>query len=268
MNNTNETFPTFNFDHEPTFAEIWDKCVYLLYDIEDFKTDLIQLYQKLGIHKGSKIIDVAAGAGFPSLDLMKGGYEITCTDGAEDMVELFNSKAAEAGITNRCRKALWLELPQIFNQEQFDLLMCRGNSFIYADGGWNRHEMPDQERAIKSYTRTLQAFYDRLKSGGWVHLDKFKDSETGHEVKVSEIKVNNKTTEDLVFWTQRDTAAKVRQAAMIRRVEGKRQSIPNITYDLLGAELEQMMAEVGFVDIQKISLPSEKLFDIWVGRKP
>ena len=268
MNNPTETFPTFNFDHEPTFAEIWDKCVYLLYDIKDFTSDLEQLYQKLGIHKGSKIIDVAAGAGFPSLDLIKSGFEITCTDGADDMIELFNSKAAEADIISRCRKALWLELPELFSQEQFDLLMCRGISFIYADGGWNRHEMPNPERAIKAYTETLAAFYSRLNKGGWVHLDKFKDEEIGHRIKVSEIKVKESPTEDLVFWTQRDVDSKVRQAAMIRETGENKQLIPNVTYDLTGAELEQMMAEVGFVDIQKISLPSEKLFDIWIGRKP
>ncbi len=267
MDNITETFPIFQFDHEPSYAELWDKCVYLLYDIEAFKTDLEGLYQKIGINRESRIIDVAAGAGFPSLDLMKSGYDITCTDGADDMIELFKRKASAAGITRECRKALWLELAQTVGQEQFDLLMCRGNSFIYADGGWNKHEMPDQERAIRSYTATLRAFHDRLRSGGWVHLDKFKDGEIGHRVKVSEIKVNENPTEDLVFWTQRDTVAKVRQAAMIRETEGRQQSVPNITYDLLGSELEQMMSEVGFVDIQKISLPSEKIFDIWIGRK-
>lgn len=258
---------TFHFDHEPTFAELWDVCVYgHLYRIEDYKKDAEDLLQKIGISKQSKIIDTAAGGGFPAIELIKDGYDIVCADGFDDQVELFNQKAKEQGLHVRCIKAFWEDLPGLFVNNSFDFLFCRGNSFIYAAGGWNTIVEIDGTKAVNSYKNTLKIFYDLLKPGGWIYVDKFKDDETTHREKVGEIEVNG-TFEDLIFWTQRFPEKKTRQASMIRKIDGHEKSVPNFTYDLSSDELERLFTETGFKSVRKIQLTSEKTFDVWIAQK-
>jgi ubiquinone/menaquinone biosynthesis C-methylase UbiE len=258
----------FKFDHEPSFAELWDACVYnLLYNTENYKKDIEELFERLGISKQSKIIDTSAGGGFPAIELSKEGYEIVSTDGFDDEVELFNRKAKEHGVNTQCKKVFWKDLPGLLSNNSFNFLFCRGNSFIYADGGWNAMVEIDVAKAMENYESTMKVFYDLLKPGGWMYVDKFKDDETTHREKVGEIQVNGSPIEDLVFWTQRFPEKKIRQASMIRKAGDNENSVPNITYDLSGAELEKCMSKVGFKNIQKVSLPSEQHFDVWMAQK-
>ncbi len=258
----------FTFDKEPDFAQLWDKCVYgLLYNMEEYKKDLEKLFVQLEITKDSKIIDVAAGGGFPSLDLIKDGYDIECTDGWQDEVDVFNAKAEKSNLVQRCKILLWKDLQQFFSDDSFDLLLCRGNSFIYASGGWNEMMNIDTQRPLVAYKETLSIFYSLLKPGAWIYLDKFKDDETPHKDKVCDVQVNGKEKEQLIFWTQRFPEQKIRKASMIRKIGNMEASTPNITYDLSGIELEKMLAEVGFQNIKKIKLDSERHFDIWIAQK-
>lgn len=258
----------FVFDKEPSFAQLWDKCVYnLLYDIDKYKQEIKNIFTKLRITKQSKIIDVSAGGGFPSLDLAKDGYDFTCVDGFQDQVDLFNKKSEDFGLQIRCINLMWENLLDYFQKGTFDFLFCRGNSFIYASGGWNEVVKIEQEKSLSDYRRTLAIFYDLIKPGGWIYIDKFKDSETTHREKVCDIKIGNGSREDLIFWTQRFTDKKIRKASMIRKVDDTENGVPNITYDLLGVELENILALVGFKNIKKINLLSEEHFDIWLAQK-
>jgi SAM-dependent methyltransferase len=259
---------TFTFDHEPSFAELWDVCVYnLLYKVDEHKKDVEALFEKIGTTKQSKILDVSAGGGFPAIELIHDGYQIECVDGFADEVELFNRKAELKGISIRCTEAFWKDLPQIYQKESFDFLFCRGNSFIYAGGGWNSMVEINEQVSLKNYKDTLKIFYDLLKQGGWIYVDKFKDDETTHREKVCEIKVNNGNTEDLIFWTERFSEKKIRQASMIRQDGDVEQKTPNITYDLLSTELKSFLTEVGFKDVQEVTLPSEQHFSVWIAQK-
>ncbi len=259
---------TFIFDKEPTFAELWDKCVYgLLYNIDEYLQDIEELFTKLGVTKKSYIIDASAGGGFPSLDLIKAGYNIVCTDGFQDEVDLFNKKSKSFELEARCINVRWENLQSNFQNNTFDFLFCRGNSFIYAGGGWNETIEIEQDKSLSNYKQTLSTFYDLIKPNGWIYIDKFKDSETSHREKVGEIKVGNNPNEDLIFWTQRFPEKRIRQASMIRKNESGERGVPNITYDLSAPELEKMFVEVGFKNVQKINLNSEKHFDIWIAQK-
>lgn len=258
----------FIFDKEPTFAELWDKCVYgFLYNIDEYMQDIEELFAKLGVTKQSDIIDVSTGGGFPSLDLMKAGYHIDCTDGFQDEVDLFNKKSKSFGLETRCINVRWENLQNTFQKNTFDFLFCRGNSYIYAGGGWNEMIEIEQDKSLSNYRQTLSIFYDLIKPNGWIYIDKFKDSETSHKEKVCEIKVGNNPNEDLIFWTQRFPEKRIRQASMIRKNESGERGVPNITYDLSASELGKMFEEVGFKNVQKIELGSEKHFDIWIAQK-
>ncbi len=268
VDEANIAIKKFEFDHEPTFAELWDKCVYsLLYDVEKYKGDIEALLAELGINKNSDIIDVSAGGGFPALELIEDDYNVTCTDGYADQVVLLNQKALNQGLKVRCDQVLWNDLLEKFPAQSFDFMFCRGNSFIYAGGGWNSMIKVDTENALDKYKQTLKTFYDLLKDGGWIYIDKFKDTETTHREKVGEIEVQGEEAEELIFWTERFPAQKIRQASMIRKKGDQEQKVPNITYDLSSSELESILREVGFKNVQKKRIDGETHFDIWIAQK-
>lgn len=259
----------FNFKNKPAFAELWDKCVYnLLYNIEDYLKDIENMFASKGINKQSKIIDVSAGGGFPSLDLIEQGYEIDCFDASDDEVELFNKKSRKKELDIKCEKRFWEEIPSLNKNEEYDFLFCRGNSFIYAGGGWNENTHIQEENSKKAYLDTLKNFYSLLKDGGYMYIDKFKDTETSHYEKVGEIKIGNEPNKDLIFWTERFPDINIRKASMIiQSKDGEREAVPNITYDLKEDELVKMIKEAGFSSVEEVELPSETHFKAWLCRK-
>jgi hypothetical protein len=210
---------------------------------------------------------VSAGGGFPGIELVKEGYDLVCTDGFVDEVELFNQKAEALALSTRCAEVFWKDLPNMYEKESFDFLFCRGNSFIYADGGWNSMLQVKSETSMRSYQDTLQIFYDLLRPGAWIYIDKFKDMETSHYEKVCEIEVGDNPIEELIFWTERFPEKNIRQASMIRKSGDVEKKTPNITYNLSGEELESTLKTVGFKNIEKISLPSEDHFSVWIAQK-
>lgn len=260
---------TFVFDREPSFAELWEVCVYnLMYDVGEYCNDIEKIFSGIGISKTSKIIDVASGSGFPALDLVPRGFVIDCADGAPDEVALFNQRAKERGVAVRCQQILWSELPNVFLPQTYDLMFCRGNSFIYAGGGWNELIEIDRHLAREKYRDTAKIFYDLLKPGGYLYIDKFKDSEISHKETVVKIQINGNEKENLIFWTERFPEKKIRRASMIRKKgDGTESGIPNITYDLTFPELEDILKDVGFSSVEALAIPSEHYFDIRIARK-
>lgn len=256
------------FDKDPEFAELWDACIFrLLYDTDKYTEDLINLFKDLGINKDSNIIDVASGGGFPSLKLAQKGFNVICTDGSDDEIDLFNDKAKKLELNIVSKKVMWSDLDKKFPENSFDFILCRGNSFIYAAGGWNEEIEIDKGKSLAEYKKTLDIFYKILKPGGYLYVDKFKDSETDHREKVGEIQINDSDPEDLVFWTHRIIDRDIRKASMLRIKDRIEDGIPNVTYDLKFNELEKMIKDVGFSGIDFIDIPSEKHFDILIARK-
>ncbi len=259
---------TFKFNHEPTFAELWDACVYnLLYDVSGYLNELKDLFLDLNITKESLIIDVAAGGGFPAIELSTEGYNIVACDGFSDQVDLFNQKAKDINADIDCKKLMWQDLTKEFYPNSFDLLFCRGNSFIYAGGGWNENVEITTNESLAKYKETLSNFYSLLKPGGTIYVDKFKDTETSHREIVGQVQIKDSKPENLVFWTERNSSKKMRQASMILEGDKGERKIPNVTYDLLGSELETVLQEVGFKNIRRMSLKNEKIFDTWIAQR-
>lgn len=260
---------TFNFDNKPTFAELWDLCVYnLLYNESAYCDEIDNLFNKIGITKNSKVIDVSAGGGFPAISLSKKGYQIDCTDGFIDEVELFNDRAKQKEAAVRCAEVMWLNLPKQFDSNTYDFMFCRGNSFIYALGGWNNLVSIDSNAAIKKYADTAKVFFDLLKPGGCLYIDKFMDNEHTHKEIVAKIKIKKEEEKELIFWTERFPEEKIRRASMIiKDSNGEEKGVPNISYDLTFEELKSILFSVGFTSVEELKLSSENNFGVLLARK-
>ncbi len=262
----NETIPLRSFSKKPSFAELWDTAVDCLYNPSTYTQEFVSFLKEHQITQDSKIADVAAGAGFPALLMREQGFNVDCFDIAQDQVILFKENAKKQKVDSSITRCSWLDLPQYVGSKKYDFIMCRGNSFIYAPGGWNSDAYNVQE-PIKAYKDALKVFYDLLSPGGMFLVDKFKDSEQDHKVKIGNINIEGETY-GLIFYTKLNREKRNRFAQMLLQdKEGHEEGVPNFTYALSEAELMQLAQSVGFSDLEKICLDNEKHFDVFTMRR-
>lgn len=256
------------FEKEPTFAFLWNKCVYeLLYNPSKYTEQFCNLLSNYGVNKESTILDVCAGSGFPTMDMYRLGYKnITCVDGYDEQIDFFNKRAEQQGLGIRSSKCSFNEVSEKFKDQKFKALVCRGGIW-YSAGGYHENILPERESSLRGIKETLVKFYDLLETGGVLYVDKFRDSEVDHEDVVGTFSVGTDSKE-MVFNTHRDRELSIRYAQMkIRDIKTKKDSwIPNVTYDLKESELGQLLEGVGFTVVRS-DLSEEKFFAVWIAIK-
>src|SRR5262245_54001874 len=93
------------------------------------------MIQRAGIHEGQAVLDVAGGAGEPSLtiaDVVGPGGTVTCTDAVADMVEAARSEANQRGLENvRFQQCTADSLP--FADNTFDVVVSRLGAMFFPD---------------------------------------------------------------------------------------------------------------------------------------
>jgi ubiquinone/menaquinone biosynthesis C-methylase UbiE len=93
------------------------------------------LVEHAGIHEGQSVLDVAGGAGEPSLtiaEIVGPRGSVTCTDAVQEMVETARSEAQRRGITNvEFRQCTADALP--FPSDSFDATVCRLGAMFFPD---------------------------------------------------------------------------------------------------------------------------------------
>ncbi|MEK6927672.1 MAG: aminotransferase class V-fold PLP-dependent enzyme [Nanoarchaeota archaeon] len=257
-------------EREPSFPELWRLCEYrLLYDVEEYADEIVELFKNLGISKKSKLLDSCVGPGFFCAELLERGYSLSTSDKSKDMIKPFVSELKERGIEHETIISDWLHLDKHFKKNSFDMMFNRGNAFIYASGGWNEKIKVDKKKSIKAYKDTLKVYFDLLKKGGYLYIDKFKDSEVPAKKVVARlINKSNNEKKDIVFYVERRPDEGVRYAQMLLRdTNGKEEGLPNMAYDLTEDEMEDLLKEVGFSEVKKVKLRTERHFVVWLAKK-
>jgi ubiquinone/menaquinone biosynthesis C-methylase UbiE len=106
------------------------------------------LIDRAGIRKGQTVLDVAGGAGEPSLTIAETvGSEgsVTCTDAVAEMVEAARAEAQRRGITNvQFRQCVADSLP--FADNSFDVVVSRLGVMFF----------PDSLKAMRELLRVLK----------------------------------------------------------------------------------------------------------------
>jgi len=136
------------------FVEKWDSLI----DWEaraksegQFFIDILRARNK------KTVLDVAAGTGFHSVQLMQAGFDVTSADGSAEMLAKAFENARRRGQILKTIHADWRWL----NRDligKFDAIVCLGNSFTHL------HNERDRRRA-------LAEFYAALKHDGVLILD-------------------------------------------------------------------------------------------------
>jgi glycine/sarcosine N-methyltransferase len=104
---------------------------------------------KLREHGAKKVLDVATGTGFHSVQLIEAGFEVTSVDGSPAMLAKAFENARRRGHILRTIQADWRWLNRDVH-DLYDAVICLGNSFTHL------HDENDRRKALAEYYATLR----------------------------------------------------------------------------------------------------------------
>lgn len=142
-----------------TFSENYDRFVNwerrLAYEMPFFEKQ-IRILQTI-LHRPLDILDTACGTGMHAIALAKAGHRVSAADLFPEMIEKSQQNAHTAGVQVHFESAGLGEMAKTFGDNQFDLLLCLGNSLPHLT----------EEHALKA---SLDDFSSVLHSGGMVFI--------------------------------------------------------------------------------------------------
>jgi len=150
VRNTNH----YQAEYVRSFVQKWDELVDWDARASSEGDFFIDLLKRLGKHK---VLDVATGTGFHSVQLLKAGFEVTSVDGNAAMLSMAFENARERGFILRTIHADWRWLNRHVHGK-YDAIICLGNSFT--------HLFHERDRR-----RALAEFYAALRYDGVLILD-------------------------------------------------------------------------------------------------
>lgn len=144
----------YRAEYVQTFVEKWDDLIDWSARAESEGRFFIDVLKARG---KAKILDVACGTGFHSVQLMRAGFDVTSVDGSAAMLAKAFDNAKDQRMILRTCQADWRFLNRDL-QGKFDAIICLGNSFT--------HLFNERDRR-----RALAEFYAALKHDGVLILD-------------------------------------------------------------------------------------------------
>lgn len=145
----------YQAEYVRSFVERWDELIDWDARAKGEGSFFIDKLTELGKHN---ILDVAAGTGFHSVQLLKAGLNVTSADGNAQMLVKAFDNARQHGYVMRTVHADWRWLNRDVQDQLFDAVICLGNSFTHL------FEEHDRRRA-------LAEFYAVLKHDGMLIID-------------------------------------------------------------------------------------------------
>lgn len=140
----------YQVEYIQSFVEKWD-------DLIDWdrraQSEGAFFIEKLREHGARKVLDVATGTGFHSVQLMKAGFEVTSADGNPMMLSKAFENARQRELILRTVQADWRWLNRDVH-DYYDAVICLGNSFTHL------HDENDRRKALAEFYATLR--YDGI----------------------------------------------------------------------------------------------------------
>ncbi|MGD2117587.1 MAG: class I SAM-dependent methyltransferase [Chromatiales bacterium] len=151
------------------FVEKWDELIDWDGRAKAEGEFFIEKLRELGV---KKVLDVATGTGFHSVQLLRAGFEVTSVDGSPVMLAKAFENARKQGYILRTVQADWRWLNRDVH-DLYDAVICLGNSFTHL------HDDNDRRKSLAEY-------YATLRHDGVLVLDQRNyDGLLDHEVKPS-----------------------------------------------------------------------------------
>ena len=132
-------------EYVKTFVEKWDELI----DWERrWKSEGQFFIEQLRSRGVERVLDVVTGTGFHSVRLLSAGLDVVSADGSPEMLAQAFKNARKYGYILRTVQADWRWLNRTIH-EQFDAVICLGNSFTHL---FKEH---DRRKALAEYYATL-----------------------------------------------------------------------------------------------------------------
>ncbi|MEQ8194959.1 MAG: class I SAM-dependent methyltransferase, partial [Rhodospirillales bacterium] len=125
-------------EYVQSFVEKWDELIDWDARAESEGRFFIDMLKARG---KEKILDVATGTGFHSIQLLKAGFEVTSVDGNAEMLSKAFENARQRDLVLQTIHADWRWLNKDVHSK-YDAIICLGNSFTHI---FNEH---DRRRAL------------------------------------------------------------------------------------------------------------------------
>lgn len=136
----------YQAEYAKSFVEKWDELIDWRGRRESEGEFFIEVLRD---HGAKKVLDVATGTGFHSVQLLKAGFEVTSVDGSPTMLAKAFENARDQGYILRTIQADWRWLNQDVH-DLYDAVICLGNSFTHL------HEERDRRKSLAEYYATLR----------------------------------------------------------------------------------------------------------------
>ncbi len=137
-----------------SFVEKWDELIDWDARSEGEGQFFIDILKARG---KEKVLDVATGTGFHSVQLLKAGFDVTSADGNAEMLTKAFENARDRDLVLHTAHADWRWLNKDVHSK-YDAIICLGNSFT--------HLFKEQDRR-----RALAEFYAALRWDGILIID-------------------------------------------------------------------------------------------------
>jgi len=129
-----------------SFVEKWDELIDWDGRASAEGGFFIEKLRELG---AKKVLDVATGTGFHSVQLLRAGFEVTSVDGSPAMLAKAFENARRRGYILRTVQADWRWLNRDVH-DIYDAVICLGNSFTHL------HAENDRRKSLAEYYATLR----------------------------------------------------------------------------------------------------------------
>jgi SAM-dependent methyltransferase len=249
-------------DGPPDIGSLWEVCLYFEFDREQTAAGIAAW---LGPPQGIAILDCACGSGFPALDLLRMGYDVTCSDGSPTMLRHFRRNALVENVSAKPLQVVWDDLDRTFG-DAFDVVMCRGGgSYLYA-GTWDRDAPPDRAVLLDS----LQRFVACVRPGGRLYVDITRAEDLANLEPQWAHHPALLVGDHVVELAERITAdpdGRVRTWHSWLSLDGQTYEFERRSHYLPHEELVSLLEATGLVDIRKELVPGEH-YDVYTGRRP
>jgi glycine/sarcosine N-methyltransferase len=137
---------TYQEEYVHAFVDKWDELI----DWDGRAASEGEFFiEKLREHGAKKILDVATGTGYHSVQLLRAGFEVTSCDGSPAMLSKAFDNARRRGYILRTIHADWRWLNKDVH-DLYDAVICLGNSFTHL------HDENDRRKTLAEYYATLR----------------------------------------------------------------------------------------------------------------
>jgi len=246
-----------------SIAQLWEICIKFLWD----ETYISGLDKFLKSHNVHTILDVGGGAGFPSIELKKLGWNITYSDRDEAMFSIFREKLQKENLETPYHISNWIELTQNIPQK-FDAILCRGNSLIYVDSWGNNKISKNTKENIK---RSLNEFFNILNKNGLLYIDVINKKEYDQPkypiIEDFGEKVIDGKKLKLIWELTHDYKNKIRIWKSILIIDKEKYESTYYSYLLRHEELVDLLKEVGFSRVEETKIEGENNYDVFIAYK-